>query len=272
MLISKALLDELHRQPKGSNLVINDKFIKNIASSIIYQARGYAINNRKITVTNDKLKRDTQKVSASGRSSASLFSTILTLVRQKAKHRGITTPKVGSDEWLAYKDATKYATEFCQEFGLNLKEGYHTYIQLGLEKMKNFSIYKFKTLHGPITRTYEAIAEIQADKHAQQTKELHTLYLTQVANRTGFSQSYENNPEKYVCFTRAAGNARDLGASLAHYISAQFEGFEWCNSIPDPVQLYGDKAKERVIKYYFAQGLKLRAHTTTIDFKKIKTQ
>lgn len=184
----------------------------------------------------------------------------------------MTTPKVGSDEWLAYKEATKHATEFCQEFGLSLKEGYTTYIGLGLDKMKNFSIYKFKTLHGPIIRTYEAIFDIKNDPQPLRTQEIHKLYLKQVANRTGMSQGYEGIPEKYTCFVKAAQEAKDMGATLEHYISAQFEAFEWCNSIPDPAQLYGEKARDRVIKYYFAHEMRLNEKTTLIDFKSLRNK
>lgn len=178
----------------------------------------------------------------------------------------------GSQEWLDIKEACKLATEFCNEFGIGLKVGYNEYIKIGLLKIKNFTPYKFRGIHSAICKTYEAQLDLAKDKTPDETERMFKEYLKHINEKVGYiSEAIKNVPEKYVCFLYAKLEANNMGLELGTYITAQFVGFEWANAIPDVVQLYGDKAKERAIKYCYENSIRLGASMKkVINFKQIK--
>lgn len=205
------------------------------------------------------------------RTDTGVFAQMLLLVRRQMKHRGLRLIQPGEPEWFNIKDACKLATDFCNEFQISLKDGYKEYLKIGASKMKNFSINKFKSLHAVICNEYEAIQIIKQDKTPSETEDCHDYYLAHIANKIGYSQGYKGNPEKYKYFIEAKQSAKELCISTKVYIAAQFKGFEWNDSIPDPAQLVGTKALDRVQKYAFENGVTLGKKQTTIDFKQIKS-
>jgi DNA repair exonuclease SbcCD nuclease subunit len=138
--------------------------------------------------------------------------------------------------------------------------------------MKNYSIHKIKPMHESIVKEYEALEVIRTDKNPEQTAAAHEIYRKMVAERVGFSQSYEKLPEKYACFVEVATRCAELKISLTYYMKAQFEAMDWRSGMPDPYQLIGLKADERVYKYCYENGIKLKAATPEkkIDFKALK--
>lgn len=233
--------------------------------------KSYSASSRSIKVTNDKLEKKVIKLKLAGRSDTAVFAQLLLLVRQQLKHRGLKLIKVGDPDWLNIKEACKLATDFCNEFQLEIKTGYKEYIKLGMRKMKNFSVFKFKNLHSAICNEYEAIQIINQDRTPNQTEECHDIYLANIADRTGFSQGYKDYPEKYQYFVKAKEEAKKFGVSSRIYISAQFHGFEWNNSVPDPAQLVGPKSLDRLQKYAFANNIRLGEKVSRINFKQVKT-
>lgn len=258
------------RQCLDNNLVVSDTKINKIIDKVMLEARGLALSNRKITVTNDKLKRDAKRVSATGRSNGVLFGKILTMLRQKAKHRGVISPKVGSEEFLVQKEVARLADEFCNEFNLPPNRGYGIYIGIALPKMKNYSIHKFKNLHAAVIKEYEANEKIRMDSNPQHTQLAHKIYNGIVSDKVGMFNDYRKNPEKYSYFVDVVNESRAMGIKLEDYIKAQFYALEWCNGIPEPSQLVGEKSRERVIKYCYEKDIKLNEKTTKINFKLIK--
>lgn len=265
----EAICDSL---PEGSPLAVDKNEVYKLCKQVVISARGLALSHRKITVTNDKLKRDANRVSASSRSNTSLFCKLLVIIRKQHKHRGIQVPKAGTPEFLMHKEVTKLATEFCNEFGIKIEEGYKEYIKLALPKMKNYSIHKFKQLHAAIIREYEALLEIRSDKNPQATQKAHSYYLRLVNERTGFAQGYEKQPEKYAAFVQISATAKQYGVTIEDYIQSQFYAFEWKSGIPDPLQMYGEKAVERLQKYCYEKGIKPSEKTKTINFSAIKNR
>lgn len=234
------------------------------------KAKSYSVNSRGVRVSNDKLEKKVIKMKLAGRSNTAMFAQILLLVRRQMKHRGISLIRVGDNDWLNLKESCKLATEFCNEFQIPIKEGYRTYVTLGLKKMKNFSIYKFKTLHAAICNEYEAIQVINQDKYPQSTEDCHNIYLSNISDKTGYSQGYKDFPEKFQYFVKASEEAKKMGVSNKIYIAAQFQGFEWNNSVPDPTQLVGPKSIARLQRYAFEHSILLGQKREVINFKKIK--
>jgi len=246
--------------------------ISKLVVDLLTRGRNFSLTHRAAVVTNEKLKRDTNKVNSTGISSAVLFGRYLIAIRQKQfKHRGISLPKVGTPEWLDLKTAAGLATSFCNEYGIELRAGYQRYITIGLTKMKNFSIFKFKQLHAGICKEYEAIEKIEGDKNKELTKLAHQTYVDLVAERVGWSNGFEQHLEKYACFVEASQEAINIGVDVQDYIKAQFHGFDWLNTVPDPYQLTGTKALDRLQKYCYEMGIKLHAKKERkVNFKKLK--
>jgi len=218
------------------------------------------------------MHKKAEKIRTSGRSEAGVFAQLLLLTRRKAHHRGIKLIEPFSKEWPQLKEVCKLATEFCNEFGISIKEGYKAYLEIAVKMMKNFTLNKFQSLHQAICTHYESTEEIKSDRNPEKTKELYIFYIKMINEKVGWDYNdYESNPEKYVCFVRASANAIKIGVSHKTYIKAQFAGLEFGEkqNIPDPLQLYGDKAIQRVRKYCFNNDISIQ-QAKGLDFKKIK--
>lgn len=243
-----------------------------LAIIIVKKAKTHSIASRCIITSNKKLEEKARKIKLAGRSNTGVFAQLLLLTRRKMHHKGLQLIEPGSPDWVNIKEACKLATEFSNEFGLDIKPGYTQYLKIGMSKMKNFSFYKFKSMHGSICNYYESTQEIEADKTPNKTTMLYELYLRKVNQKLGWEHNdYKDNPEKYVCFVRAKDLAEKFKIKIDHYINAMFFAFEWGEKemIPDPFQLYGDKAIERVRKYCYEKNITLREQKK-IDFKKLK--
>jgi hypothetical protein len=240
------------------------------AKQLIFKAKTLSCASRSIHVTNNKLEKKVEKIKLASRSNTGLFAQALTIIRRKYKHRGIQTINPGSPEWFQIKDTTKLATDFCNEFQIDPKKGYHTYIDIGMGMMKNYSLTKFKTLHAAICNKFEALQEIERDRNPEETEKAHQEYLRIVADKTGFAQGYNNQPEKYKYFIQVKDESKRMGVSPRQYIQAQFAGFDWRSGIPDPSQLIGTKAIDRLQRWAFEKNVTLGAKERKINFKNIK--
>lgn len=225
------------------------------AEIILKKGYTHSIASRALYVSNNKVQEKASKLKLAARSDTGKFAQMLLYVRRQMRHRGIKLIEPGDPEWFTIKELTKLATEFCNEFQLSLKDGYQIYLRTGISKVKNFSINKLKSLHQAIFDHYEATQVIEMDKTPRETEELHDFYMANISDKTGFSQGYKNIPEKYRYFVEGKQEAKKLGVSYKVYIKAQFDAFEWNNSVPDPTQLVGTKALDRLQKYCFKEGL-----------------
>lgn len=243
---------------------------KEVARRLCERGKSYTCNARGVYASNDKVEKKVIKMQLATRNDASIFAQLLLLIRRQMKHRGITLIQPGQAEWFNLKEICKLATEFCQEFQIGIKEGYKEYLKIGLGKMKNFSLNKFKSIHSAICNHYEAMQVIEQDPTPIETKTCHDIYMGIISDKIGFSHGYEDAPEKYKHFVEAKQEAKKYGVSLKVYIKSQFEGFEWNNSVPDPTQLTGSKSIDRLQKYAFQNNIQLGKRSTVVDFKKIK--
>lgn len=242
------------------------------AREIVSAARTKSISSRSIISSNKKMEEKTAKIKLAGRSDTGVFAQLLLLIRRKYHHKGLQLIEPGMPDWVNLKETCKLATEFAREFGLTLKQGYTEYLNIGMGMMKNFSLYKFKSMHSVICNVFECTLEIQRDKTPSHTTMLYELYLRKVNQKLGWENNdYKDNPTKYVCFVRAKELAWKFKIRIEDYINAQFFAMEWGERtmIPDPHQLYGDKAVERVRKYCYEHNITMK-QPKKIDFKKVK--
>jgi len=243
-----------------------------LADAILYKAKGKAATNRSITVSNEKILKKTEKIKASYQSEAGLFSATLVRIRRELKHRGINQIKQGDSEWLQIKEVAALATEFCNEYGLVQREGYEQYCRIALGMMRNYSLNKFKSLHPVIFKQYDALEIIRSDKYPERTLKGHDIYCSIIEEKVGYVQGYKQQPEKYMYFVLARIEADKFDVPVGVYIKAQFVYLEFTNSFPDPVQLIGQKAIERLQKHCYDQGIKLGKKAAKINWDKIRKQ
>lgn len=240
------------------------------AKEIVTRARPHTCSSRAIYVSNEKVVKKVEKLKLSSGSDASKFAQMVVLVRRKLKHRGVRQIQPGEPEWFQIKEAAMLATEFCNEFGITVQEGYKYYIEIGMGMMANFSFTKFKSIHSAICTKYEAQEEIDADRHPAETKKAHDEYLRIISEKTGSTIGFEDRPEKYKYFIPVVDEAKKYGVSAKQYLQAQFAGFDWRSGVPEPVQLTGTKAVERLIKWAYEHNVPLGQKKKGIDFKALK--
>lgn len=243
---------------------------KELANFIMNKAKSKSIAHRGILASNDKLLKNTERLKLNTRTNTGLFAELLLLMRRKLKHRAIQLVKPGSADWLILKEISNLANDFCNEFQISKKDGYKAYIEIALSKMQKYSLNKFKMLNQAIYSYYEAKLELDSDKTPDETSKAYNTYITIINNRIGhFYEDYKKNLEKYVCFKKAKDEAFRMKLPINQYITAQFEALEWANGIPDPLQLYGEKAIERARKYCYSHNITLTPKNT-VNFTLIK--
>ena len=243
---------------------------ESVSETICSHAKRFTLSHRSVVSTNQQIEKKAEKVRASSKSEAGLFAQLLVIARRRAHHRGIQISKPGTTEWLTIKEICKLATEFANEFDLPLKEGYMAYLESGLSKMKHFSLVKFKNMHSSICDEYEAKRDIKEDEYPEKTREAHDIYMGMIADRTGNSTGYTKQPEKYKYFVEVRKQAKESGISVKDYIKAQFAALDWANAYPDPAQLVGVKALQRLDKWAYEKNIRLGEKVKTVDFKKLK--
>lgn len=235
------------------NVDITDKQVK----EILIKAKKYALNNRKLLASNAKTTQKAGKLAIAKLSDVEKFARILLLIRRQLKHRGIGQLRPGDSYWLMLKGITKNALEFSKEFSLSKPKAFKAYIEIGMSKMQKFSVNKLVNMYPIICEVYEANDEILKDSNKQSTEIGYDLYRRILIDKTGNSFDYKSIPEKYVYFVKAAEVARRLKTPIKTYIMAQFVGMSWRNAVPDPAQLVGPKAEERLNKYQFESNDKV---------------
>lgn len=251
---------------------ISKQHIELLVADVAIACKQYSLTHRSISISNDKLLRASKKITSSQISNANLMAELLLLCRQKARHVGILRILPGSSGWAEIKDLTHLADQFIQEFNLEVRNGYLTYLKVGMSKMQKFSMGKLKSLHPAICQEYEAIEKINQDKTPSETQRAYELYRDIVSSKTGIPNiGYDKMPEKYCVFIEVKEEAKRMGISLERYVQAQFDGLSFRDQIPDPLQLIGDKAHIRVQRYCYENNINLKKKKV-IDYKKIKEQ
>ena len=254
--VLKNIIDNMFKPDSG----IDTKGITNL---IFKQAKAHSLHTRSITVSTDRLEKKAQKLIQSSRRDADLLADVIYARRKLLKHRGIAPIKPGSRDWGILKEMTAHALDFSNEFNLTRRSGFIKYIDTALPKMKKFHLNKFIPMYEGICESYQAKLDIEQDKDSETTQEMYKYYARQVIDHTGIFDPLEEMPEKYVWFVRAREQSEKLNVSVIIYMKAQFEGLDFSGGIPHPTQLTGPKATDRVIRYCYKEGIKIKGHENT---------
>ena len=216
-------------------------------------ARKEAINHRAVLVSNNKNTKKVSNILLASKGDAALVADILYATRIKLKHRGVRKiNESNSREWANCKKLAEVCNTFCEDFKFDTREGFIKYIETGLKRMTDYRnvMQRLLSMQENITNQVDAEIELQYSD-SKLTKEIHDYFIGKIAKATGIYESYENKPEKYVHFAKVGEFLKEEGWDYKTFIDAQFESLAWCNGLPEPSQMYNDKAIERYNKYLY---------------------
>ena len=217
-------------------------------------ARKEAINHRAVLVSNNKNTKRVNNILLASKGDAALVADILYATRIKLKHRGVRKiNESNSREWANCKKLAEVCNTFCEDFKFDTREGFIKYIETGLKRMTDYRnvMQRLISMQDNITNQIDAEIELKGDKDPGFTKDIHDEFIKRVASVTGIYESYEHQPEKYVHFLRIHNLMDEKGWNVFQFLDAQFEALAWCNGLPEPSQMYNDKAIERYNKYLY---------------------
>lgn len=217
-------------------------------------ARKEAINHRAVLVSNNKNTKRVNNILLASKGDAALVADILYATRIKLKHRGVRKiNESNTREWANCKKLAEICNTFCEDFKLDTREGFIKYIETGLKRMTDYRnvMQRLISMQDNITNQVDAEIELKGDKDPGFTKDIHDEFIKRVASVTGIYESYEHQPEKYVHFLRIHNLMDEKDWNVFQFLDAQFEALAWCNGLPEPSQMYNDKAIERYNKYLY---------------------
>lgn len=217
-------------------------------------ARKSAINTRAVVVSNKGTTKKVTNILLASKGNAALVADILYATRIKLKHRGVRKiNESNTREWANCKKLAEICNTFCEDFKLDTREGFIKYIETGLKRMTDYRnvMQRLISMQDNITNQIDAEIELKEDKDPGFTKDIHDEFIKRVASVTGIYESYEHQPEKYVHFLRIHKLMDEKDWNVFQFLDAQFEALAWCNGLPEPSQMYNDKAIERYNKYLY---------------------
>lgn len=180
------------------------------------------------------------------------------------KHRGLTMIKAGTPQYTIVKTIAKHVMEFYEEYEAHFtssKAAALEYIKIANSIMKNnFNITRIPSLHERIVNTMHANIELKEDRNIQYTDRAYKRYIQKVIQMTGsLIDDPKERAEDFVNFVKVAKRCEQLSVTPEVYIEAQFFGLEFCNGIPSPQQLMGDKSLTYLQRYKLSDNYKAEA-------------
>lgn len=229
--------------------------------NIFKKASKYSINSRSMLITNDKVKRDANRVAKSSEGDTMLLNNIIYLIRTtKLKHRGVSKFKPGNtSQWTLLKELSNKCLSFCNDFQLSKKDGFTQYLEIGLPKISSSRnlLNKLVNMYESICSIYDSKQIIENDDFASKTREIHDYYVRKIESDTGIYHPYLDDPNIYKCFVGVREIVDKYKIPYSMYIDAQFIGLSFTESIATPYQLISDKAVERLNNYLYKNRLKI---------------
>lgn len=231
---------------------------KELARLILVEAKGISVNNRSIQVSSDRMEKKVKNMLKSSKSDALLVADIIYNLRKKNKHKGIKRIDQDNRDWPQVKNLAEICLTFCNDFGLSKRKGFIEYLRMGMSKISTprQMVGKLINMQESISEEYETIQLISEDENPTESKEIHDMYVGMIATNTGITEQYINKPAKYIKFIEVRRLTDEIDIPYDIFLKAQFQGLAWADSFPEPAQLVGDKAMERLNRYLYQNKIK----------------
>lgn len=244
----------IHITKSSFRKLLREMGIKFPVEEFFNRARQLSSDARIIVVTNNKIKKKVNNITLVSNGDANLAADILYSVRIKLKHRGIKKINESDPQWSLCKKLAEVCNTFCDDFQLETREGYIKYIEIGFNRMQGNNrnyLNRLISMAQIISDNYKASGDLYDDEDPEGTKAVHDYYCQVIADRAGFKVDYTNQPDNYVHFKDVREFCESNDIICEDWIDAQFEGLAWCNGLPDPDKLLGDKANSYYAKFRF---------------------
>ena len=235
-------------------------------------ARKNSVDSRSVIASNKKVTKQVDKITLASHGDALLVADLLYATRIKLKHKGVRKiTEANQREWTLCKKLAEICNTFCDDFELETREGFITYIELGLKRLTNYRnlLQRLVSMAENITTQYDAVQEIKEYQSSEYIKrrvlQIHDYFVRYIANSTGIYENYKDNPEKYVHVCRIHKLLEEHQWDYKEYINAQFEALSFCNGVPTLECMYGDKAIERFNKYMYKNNKTQESETPVVE-------
>lgn len=251
----------IHIKKSSFILLLKEVEVENFPVDDFFSlSRKYSVDSRAVNINNKKDNKKVNNITLVNNGNANLAADILYAVQIELKHRGVKKIKENQGNlWTSCKKLAEVCNIFCKDFNLDLRYGYIKYIKLGFKRMgpniKNF-LNRLISMSSNITNDYQAYLDISKDEYPEGTLQIHNYYCKVIADRAGFKVDYRNQPESYIYFLKLREFCYNNNINYEDWIDSQFEGLAWCNGLPDPDKLLGDKANSYYAKFKFKNNNK----------------
>lgn len=232
---------------------------KELVKLITQYSSGSSCNNRTVVISNNKQDKKAKEILKSSKGDAMILSSLIYVVRKKLRHKAIKKIDQDSRDWGKLKELVKCCIEFCNDFNLDKKEGFTIYVQTCLGKISSYRNYvsKMVSMHEGITMEYEAKLQVENDNNPKETRDIFDYYKKLVYDHTGLPLTdASENYVRYSKFINVRETTDQLDIPYQIYIKAQFDGLEWSGNYPEPSQLIGDNAIDRLNKYLYKNKMR----------------
>jgi hypothetical protein len=228
-----------------------------LVNHLLSSGVNYRITNRNILDTPKKFRKRTESLKLASQQDVAYFIKIVkTISHRDNRFRGLGLFLDGTKEYTLARECTALCNQFCETFKLGKKDGYKEYIRIGMQLMNSFSLSALIGKARFINLRYEAEQIIEDDEHPKSTKFAYKYYVDFIYEKTGNIINYVDEPDKYRYFVDIVDTADRLGLAPVSYVKAQFEALEWRGGIPEPQQMVGSRAENKVIKWMAEHGVK----------------
>lgn len=237
----------IHIRMSDLKQVFRDAWELEVDDSALYglfkEALNYSIRNRVMVVSKSASKKKIDRHTEATTNLVADFNRIYqgVVVSNNIKAMAINKSSV---QYLTLTEVTHQAIEFCDLFELGYENGFKIFVETGLDILKHkFNIYRLKGTASRIVDTYRDKQTIINDSNPAGTNQMIKEWGSAV--KSFFDKSIHiDNPEAVrVHFIHAREDADSVKANYGDWMYAQFEKWQYLNSIPQFTQLYGDNAK-----------------------------
>lgn len=210
------------------------------------------IDSLKAKGTIKKVARSVKADADLPKGAVELFHRLYIGLTASSYSKKVTAIREDSPQYLTLKEITRLAYMFCQSYDLEMQKGFTYYITTGARLMGRPMLSKYKYYDPKISEGYDCIQQLEHDPNTEATYEYSLLYKSiffTYSNGMDIYQDIEKDPSKYahMLFGRLQADANK--ADYEDWITAQFEGLTYLNSLPELTQFYGEQATLRYERY-----------------------
>ena len=233
----------IHVRRSDLIIILHKLGIYGNVNDIMREAVKVSIRNR-VFITTKSRKKVERHIEAENQS-VEQFNRIYMGVMLSNNIKVLTIGK-NSPMFLTLKEVTCQAIEFCRLFNLDHEIGFKDYVETGLKLLnRKYSLYRLKSYGPKVVEYYSDMVVIANDISPDKTNQMITAWgnsLIKYFGETGKSIHIEGENNR-AHFIYAKEDADFYEASYTDWMNAQFEKWQYLNSIPAYTQLHGDNAK-----------------------------